>query len=91
MDDVIVLQEGRREGEISSDIFCNSRDENYGLGAPNKGGLYLIDLNTGRTLATYIQPTVDGVFRREAGETCLYAVIIHQKIHLLIYWCSAGL
>ena len=44
-----------------------SRDENYGLGAPNKGGLYLVDLNTGRTLATYIEPTMDGVFRREAG------------------------
>ena len=48
-------------------LFCNSRDENYGLGAPSKGGLYLVDLNTGRSLATYIEPTVDGVFRREAG------------------------
>ena len=48
-------------------FFCNSRDENYGLGAPSKGGLYLVDLNTGRSLATYIEPTVDGVFRREAG------------------------
>ena len=44
------------------------RDENYGLGAPNKGGLYLIDLNKGGKLGTYIEPTVDGVFRREAGE-----------------------
>ena len=43
------------------------RDENYGLGAPNKGGLYLVDLNTGHTVATYIEPSLDGVFRRDTG------------------------
>ena len=43
------------------------RDENYGLGAPNKGGLYLVDLNTGHTVATYIEPSLDGGFRRDTG------------------------
>ena len=45
-----------------------SKDEKYGLGAPNKGGLYLIDLDTAQIVATYIEPLNEGVFRREAGK-----------------------
>ena len=44
-----------------------TRDQNYGLGAPAKGGLYLVNLNTGNTCATYIEPCQEGVFKRDAG------------------------
>ena len=44
-----------------------TKDQNYGLGAPSKGGLYLVDLNSGNTLATYIEPSQEGVFRRDTG------------------------
>ena len=42
-------------------------DMKYGLGAPNKGGLYLVDLVTGNNLATFIQPGQEGVFTRLTG------------------------
>ena len=45
-----------------------TRDQRYGLGAPAKGGLYLVDLHSGRNLATFIEPGQEGVFRRYAGE-----------------------
>ena len=44
-----------------------TRDMKYGLGAPNKGGLYLVDLTTGNNLATFIQPGQEGVFTRLTG------------------------
>ena len=44
-----------------------TRDMRYGLGAPNKGGLYLVDLATGNNLATFIQPGQEGVFNRLTG------------------------
>ena len=44
-----------------------TRDMKYGLGAPNKGGLYLVDLVTGNNLATFIQPGQEGVFTRLTG------------------------
>ena len=45
-----------------------TRDQRYGLGAPAKGGLYLVDLHSGRNLATFIEPGQEGVFRRYAGD-----------------------
>ena len=46
-----------------------TRDRTLGLGAPGKGGLYLIDLLSGNVLATYIEPGNEGVFRAETGFT----------------------
>ena len=63
-----------------------TKDENYGLGAPSKGGLYLVDLNNGHTCATYIEPNVEGVFKRETGE--LYLIIL--TILYLILLSSDG-
>ena len=61
-------------------LFC--RDENYGLGAPNKGGLYLVDLNSGRTVATYIEPNVEGVFKRDAG---IMNRILQVNVYMFVY------
>jgi hypothetical protein len=44
-----------------------TRDRSLGLGAPGQGGLYLLDLRTGAVLATFIEPSNEGVFRAEAG------------------------
>ena len=47
-----------------------TRDKTMGLGASNRGGLYLLDLSTGRLLATFIEPINEGVFKAEAGFSC---------------------
>lgn len=44
-----------------------TKDRTLGLGAPGKGGLYLVDLNTTHVLATFIEPSNEGVFKAEAG------------------------
>ncbi|XP_023331551.1 uncharacterized protein LOC111703745 [Eurytemora carolleeae] len=62
-----------REKKFSRSILKwsgeKTKDQNYGLGAPARGGLYLIDLKSGNISATYIEQVNEGVFRRNAGFT----------------------
>ena len=59
--------------KFSRSVQCwsgiQTRDRALGLGAPGQGGLYLIDLQTGKILATYIEPGNEGVFRADTGFT----------------------
>ena len=42
----------------------------------------MIDLNKGGRLATYIEPTVDGVFRRDTGLIVNKNIFIHRNQNL---------
>jgi len=47
-----------------------TKDQSYGLGAPARGGLFLVEIRTGRLAATYINPPAnEGVFTSKAGFT----------------------
>ena len=60
-----------------------TRDMSYGLGAPNKGGLYLVDLITGSNLATFIEPGQEGVFTRFTGEGYICQAQVQAKLSSL--------
>ena len=57
-----------------------TRDKSLGLGASVQGGLYLLDLRTTNILATFIEPTNEGVFTAKAGfsECELYVWYYHS-------------
>ena len=76
------------------DIGCCSGDGRYGIFAPSKGGLDLLDLRNGNVLKTLIPKTAEGIFNVicQFNETNEYVLYYHSgRKTLRVFRVSDGI